>query len=166
MSVNALIEDLEADQVLGYAIVSVASFVFYEYLIMLDYEIRYLWTRRVSFVGALTLLCRYLPFTSVVQIYLFASTSDLHQSNCILGFRTSTIVLLRHHICSISPVHLGPFHESIRRVGGIQKSSLLSRDYLRGRNCRRNYIRIFVHERSRVSSPHRIERMPRSNCQR
>ncbi len=67
----------------------------------------------------------------------------------------------------------GPFHESIRRVGGIQKSSLFSRDYLRGatvsfastygsvefdcdisvgRNCRRNYIRIFVHERGRVSS--------------
>jgi len=68
---------------------------------MLDYEIRYLWTRRVSFVGALTLLCRYLPFTSVVQIYLFASTSDLHQSNCILGFRTSTSITYVQFLLSI-----------------------------------------------------------------
>jgi len=101
MSLNSLIEDLAGDQVLGYTIVSVGSFVCYEYLIMLDHEIRYLWNRRISFGGALLFLCRYLPFTSLVQIYFFASATDLHQSNCITGFRTSTIITYIQFLLSI-----------------------------------------------------------------
>jgi len=61
---------LKANQAIRYIIVSAASLACYEYLIMLDNEIRYLWGRRMSFGGVLLLACRYLPFTSVLSIYI------------------------------------------------------------------------------------------------
>ncbi|KLO08896.1 hypothetical protein SCHPADRAFT_591576 [Schizopora paradoxa] len=99
---DPLIEDLRGDRILGYAIVLVATLVSYEYLIMLNKEIQYLWTQRLSFGGALFFLCRYLPFLSAIQIYLFASPLDLHQLNCIVGFRTNTCIVFVEFLLSIA----------------------------------------------------------------
>ncbi|KLO09612.1 hypothetical protein SCHPADRAFT_557853 [Schizopora paradoxa] len=113
---DSLIEVLRGDRILGvrllfatidtiidqWATVSVATLVSYEYLIMLHKEIQYLWTHRLSFGGALFFLCRYLPFLSLIQIYLFASPTDLHKLNCIASFRTNTCIVFVEFSLSIA----------------------------------------------------------------
>ncbi|KLO06506.1 hypothetical protein SCHPADRAFT_946039 [Schizopora paradoxa] len=47
----------------------------YEYLIKLDSEVRYLWQRRFTFAGVLLFLCRNLPFLTIIQLYVYVTTT-------------------------------------------------------------------------------------------
>jgi len=89
---DAITNGLVGDKVFQYFVVATTCLVSYEYLIMLDTEIRNLWGCRFTFGGALLLLCRYLPLTSVLQAYFYISASDLDISSCITGFRVSYAV--------------------------------------------------------------------------
>ncbi|KLO16439.1 hypothetical protein SCHPADRAFT_887785 [Schizopora paradoxa] len=69
--------------VFRYTIVATTCFVTYEYLINLDYEIRYLWLRRLTFGSALLFFCRYLPIAQIyVSIVEYVLTSDLRPTHC------------------------------------------------------------------------------------
>ncbi|KLO08206.1 hypothetical protein SCHPADRAFT_894044 [Schizopora paradoxa] len=54
----------------------------YEYLLKIDDEIRYLWNRRLSIGGVLFFLSRYLPFSSALLIYQYATTTNFDTSRC------------------------------------------------------------------------------------
>ncbi|KLO08208.1 hypothetical protein SCHPADRAFT_616480 [Schizopora paradoxa] len=45
-------------------------------------QIRYLWKRRLSVGSIFLFLCRYLPFTSTLQIYQYVTTTDFEISHC------------------------------------------------------------------------------------
>jgi len=92
---DLLLEVFKGNQVFRYTIVSAATLVCYEYLIMLHNEIRYLWARRISFGGVLLFLCRYVPFASVFTVYVYISESltDPNHSNCTAGFRASICIV-------------------------------------------------------------------------
>ncbi|KLO07300.1 hypothetical protein SCHPADRAFT_654780 [Schizopora paradoxa] len=101
-TMSAVVEDMEADQVFGYTLVAMGTIACYEYVIMFDSEVKFLWNRRVSFGGALLFLCRYLPPSmSAVQIYFFIASAVLHQPTCILGFKLSTCIVYVEFLLSI-----------------------------------------------------------------
>ncbi|KLO06130.1 hypothetical protein SCHPADRAFT_699491 [Schizopora paradoxa] len=79
--------------------VAIVSLVAYEYLLMLDYEIRYLWGRRFSMGGILLGLCRYLPFASVLQLYLLFSTTD--STPCLNGYRAIACIIYSEFLISV-----------------------------------------------------------------
>jgi len=86
-----LIEGARHVYILRYTEVASACFVAYEYLINLDYEVRFLWPRRFNFGFVLLFLCRYLQFASAsVAMYTYVFTSDLRPSNCLTLMKIST----------------------------------------------------------------------------
>jgi len=101
-----ILEALKADQAIRYAIVSTASLACYEYLLILDNEIRYLWGRRISFGGVLLFLCRYLPFASISTMYVYILTTDLNPSDCIAGVRASACITYVQFFLSALVLHM------------------------------------------------------------
>ncbi|KLO08892.1 hypothetical protein SCHPADRAFT_908261 [Schizopora paradoxa] len=97
---DIVIQIAEGDQVFRYATVSAITLVCYEFLITLDNEIRFVWNRRISFGGALLLLCRYLPFGSFVQAYVYMIKDNLDTTTCIAGVRASACFLLIEFLLS------------------------------------------------------------------
>jgi len=98
---DAILNGLAHDQVFRYTAVATICLVSYEYLIMLDNEIRNLWGQRFTFGGALLFLCRYLPFTSVLQVYVYISASDSDFSNCLASFRVCTSLIYVNFLLTI-----------------------------------------------------------------
>ncbi|KLO06699.1 hypothetical protein SCHPADRAFT_681256 [Schizopora paradoxa] len=79
-----------------FASVASASLICYEYLINFDDELRYLWSRRFKFGSALLLACRYLPFTALLQLYMFVITKDFGIPHCLATVRaTSCFIYLQ-----------------------------------------------------------------------
>jgi len=103
---DLILEALKGDQALRYTMVSAASLVCYEYLIMFNNEIHYLWARRISLGGVLLFLCRYLPFASMSEIYLYISTTDLTHSNCITGVRATASIIYIQFLLSALVLYL------------------------------------------------------------
>ncbi|KLO05121.1 hypothetical protein SCHPADRAFT_947167 [Schizopora paradoxa] len=66
---------------------------------MFDYEIRYLWGRRFSMGGVLLALCRYLPFASILQLYLLLSTTDA--TPCLNGYRAIACIIYSEFLISV-----------------------------------------------------------------
>ncbi|KLO08893.1 hypothetical protein SCHPADRAFT_590666 [Schizopora paradoxa] len=86
MDGDNVIEIMKGNQALRYFIVSATCLICYEYLIMLESEVRSLWSRRhVSFGGILLFLCRYFPFASLLAIRVYITERNL--SDCTSGFR-------------------------------------------------------------------------------
>ncbi|KLO08330.1 hypothetical protein SCHPADRAFT_613640 [Schizopora paradoxa] len=84
-----------------YSAVVTVCLVCYEYLIKFDDEVRYLWHRRFKLGGILLFLCRYLPFTAVLQIYLYVSTTDFNQLHCLAVVRTGACFIYAEFVLTL-----------------------------------------------------------------
>jgi len=111
----------------------------------LDNEIRYLWVRRRFFTlgGVLLFLCRYIPFASALEIYVFITTTNLNPSHCLAGIRASTCVVYIEFILSVFVLFARAYavwggSSSVLRVlalvyaGGIAGTSYSVFLYIRG----------------------------------
>jgi len=80
--------------ILRYTETATACFVAYEYLINLDYEVRFLWPRRFNFGFLLLFLCRYLQIgNACVAMYTYVLTSDIRTSNCSTLMKTNAALV-------------------------------------------------------------------------
>ncbi|KLO05119.1 hypothetical protein SCHPADRAFT_947166 [Schizopora paradoxa] len=68
-----------------YMTISIICLIGYEYMIMFKYEVRYLWGRRFSLGTVLLALCRYLPFGTILQIYVLFLRVE--SPLCVNGYR-------------------------------------------------------------------------------
>jgi len=84
-----------------YSAVTTVCLICYEYVIKFDGEVRYLWRRRFKFGSLLLFLCRYLPFTSVLQIYLYVTTTDFNQSHCLAVVKTGACFIYAEFVLTL-----------------------------------------------------------------
>ncbi|KLO11023.1 hypothetical protein SCHPADRAFT_492467 [Schizopora paradoxa] len=88
-------------QIFQYSSVAFIALLSYEYLIEFDDEIRYLWNRRLSLGGVLLLLCRYLPFSSSIFLYLYVMTTNFDPSHCRAVSIASTVIVIVEFMVAI-----------------------------------------------------------------
>ncbi|KLO16431.1 hypothetical protein SCHPADRAFT_995120 [Schizopora paradoxa] len=86
MALEVLVDAGRSLQIVRFTVVSTNFLVFYEYLIKLDDEIRYLWHRNFTFVSGLLLLCRYFPLATILQgLYTYVATDNFKAQHCLSG---------------------------------------------------------------------------------
>ncbi|KLO06128.1 hypothetical protein SCHPADRAFT_933239 [Schizopora paradoxa] len=79
--------------------VSIISLIVYEYMIMFKYEVRYLWGRRFSLGTVLLALCRYLPFGTILQIYVLFLRVE--SPLCVNGYRAIACIIYAQFLLSV-----------------------------------------------------------------